>query len=302
LDGFPYQRANLLLCYLLLNHRYPQHRERLAAAFWGEFSASVARKQLRNSLWKLRMVLKSAGAEPDDYLQVSEESISLIGVSQFWLDVDVFEASLAGSQDLSPHELNAEQAGQVEQAVQLYTGDLLESVYEDWCIYDRERLRLLHQSALIQLMSYYGLTGDYGRGLKYGRAVLALDHTLEKVHRQIMRLEWLYGDRSAALAQYRLCAQILRDELGIPPMEETRNLYEKMLHGRIRAPEHLLAAEFDLRPQAAPPELPPLLSQDLLQKLQHLQEMMERNQAELHQIEGLISQLVPNRLPGKTRY
>lgn len=298
LDGFPYQRANLLFCFLLLNHRYPQHRERLAAAFWGEFSASVARKQLRNSLWKLRMTLKASGAEPDDYLQVSEESVSLISASPFWLDVDEFETFLSGSQDRSPRDLTPEMAAQVEQAVQLYKGDLLESIYEDWCIYDRERLRLMHQNALIQLMYFYGLTGDYARGLKYARAVLALDQTLEKVHRQIMCLEWLHGNRGAALAQYRLCAQTLREELGIAPMEETRALYEQMLHGRIRAPEQLLAAGMD--PQPAPPELPPLLAQDLLQKLQRLQETIERNQAELRQIEGMISQLVPNRLTGKS--
>ena len=63
LAGFPNQQCHLLLCYLLLNRHHPHYRERLAAVFWGDSPTAVARKSLRNALWRLRCALHAAGAD-----------------------------------------------------------------------------------------------------------------------------------------------------------------------------------------------------------------------------------------------
>jgi DNA-binding SARP family transcriptional activator len=232
LAGFPNQRCYFLLCYLLLNRHHPHHRERLAVLFWSEYPTTTSRKYLRNALWRLRQALQSVGAPADEYLLISDDSVCFLSSSRYWLDVKVFETTLTDYQDLSGQGLTAEQAAHLEEAVDLYIGDLLEGVYEDWCLYDRERLSLLCLNALSKLMVFHELNGTYERGLTYGERILARDHTREKVHRQMMRLYWLLGDRNAALIQYKRCVQILREELGIPPMEETRLLYERIVHNQ----------------------------------------------------------------------
>lgn len=295
LDGFPHQRASLLLCYLLLNHDYPHHRERLSATFWEEHPASVARKNLRNALWKLRQILQSVGAPPDNYLLTSDDSISFINSSLYWLDVDDFKETAARYEHLPGEELNAEQAAQLQDAANLYTGNLLESVYEDWCIYDREQLHLTHLSILNKLLVYYGISGDYERSLGYGKQILNLDNTMERVHRQVMCLEWLSGDRSGALAQYKLCAQILRDELDISPMEETHKLYKQMLHDQVRSSDWLLNQYcYSPIPMIQENDLTPGLALNLLKKLHQLQLSVEETSAEIRQIERMINRLFPN--------
>ena len=91
LSGFPNQQCCLVFCYLLLNREQPHHREKLASVFWGDFPTQVSRKNLRNNLWRLRQVLQSVGASPDDYLMMYEDSISFLSTGPYWLDIEVFE-------------------------------------------------------------------------------------------------------------------------------------------------------------------------------------------------------------------
>ncbi len=294
LPGFPNRQSYLLLCYLLLNRHHSHHRERLAAFFWNEYPTAVSRKYLRNALWQLRQALQLVGASADEYLLISDDSVSFLTSSRYWLDVEVFEATVTRCQDLSGYELTPEQAAHLEEATDLYTGDLLEGIYEDWCLYDRERLSLLYLNALSKLIAFHEVNGAYERGLTYGARILARDHTREKVHRQMMRLYWLLGDRNAALAQYKRCAQILREELGIPPMKETRLLYEQMLHSQFD-PTGQPARHGDSSPVMARSDasIPPL-TEYALQKLQHLEGLIEEISVELRHIERLISSSLPD--------
>src|SRR5262249_15660917 len=161
------------LSYLLLNRSHPLLRERLAAVFWGELPAQVSRKSLRNALWRLRHGLELIGASPDDYLLIGDESVALLTSDRCWLDVEAFETTLARYEDMSGQKLTADDASDLENAVALYTGDLLVGIYDDWCLYDRERLRLAHLNALYKLMSFHEMHGTYERGLAFGEVVLA---------------------------------------------------------------------------------------------------------------------------------
>jgi DNA-binding SARP family transcriptional activator len=289
LTGFPNRQCYLLLCYLLLNRPYPQTRERLAALFWREYPTHTSRKYLRNALWRLRQALQSVGAHVGDYLLIADDSISFQSASSYWLDIDVFETTIARDRGLLGQELTPEQAVHIEEAVDLYTGDLLEGIYADWCLYERERLFLLHLSALSRLMVFHQTHGTHERGLAYGERLLARDSTREKVHRQMMVLYWLLGDRAAAHAQYKRCCQILKEELHLPPMEQTRQLYEQIVHNQFDP------TSWQTRHGRSPPgmvqsdEAMPRLVEHALQRLHRLQAMVEQTSDELHNIERLIS-------------
>ena len=280
LPGFPGRQPWLLFCYLLLHRRQPLPRERLAAVFWGDYSTSVSRKHLRNALWRMRYALQSAGARPDDYLLVSEDAISFSPSARYSLDIEDFEAKITAYQHLSGPELTPDMALQLEQAVDLYTGDLLTGIYADWSLLESERLNLLYLNTLGKLMDFYEFQGDAENGLACGRRLLACDNTREKVHRQMMRLYWLAGDRGAALAQFNLCAQILADTLGVSPLPETTQLYRQMKEGCFE-PE-LWGRRRRVRPQSGScaEEV-----QMALFRLRQLQVTVEQVGAELERIE-----------------
>lgn len=281
LAGFPNQQVWLLLSYLLLNKYQAHSRERLAAVFWGDYPANIARKNFRNTLWRLRQVFTLAGGAPEDYLHISEHSVAFITYSPYWLDVDVFEEAAPFAQ-IAEQDLLPEQAGRLQQAVDLYDGDLLENIYEDWCLYERERLRLIYLNMLYKLMMYHAAHDRFELGLQYGDRLLCSDNTREDVHRQMMWMYWRSGNRSAALAQYKLCCQILRDEAGAAPMEQTVRLYQELIHADDPHP-----------PAAGQPENGLVsVAENALRQLHYLQQVLEQTNAELLKIEQLINQAV----------
>jgi DNA-binding SARP family transcriptional activator len=290
LVGFPSQLPNLLFCYLMLNRYHPQNREHLAAVFWDDCQTVIARKHLRNTLWRLRQILQSIGVVMEEYFFISEDSISFIKTSSYWLDIEPFEAAVTRCQDIAGHALTEEQAQSLEYAVSLYSDDLLMNLYEDWCLYDRERLRLLYLNTLSQLMLYHGSHGTYERGIQYGERILSMDSTREKVHRQMMWLHWLAGERSAALSQYQVCRQVLRDELGLPPMPVTRQLYEQMRDDHFQA-EDWFEGTPSSGSAASPANLRPA-SRKILEELHHLQEMIEAARAESQRFERLVGEIL----------
>jgi DNA-binding SARP family transcriptional activator len=282
------QQPCLLLCYLLLNQHYPHQRDPLAGVFWSDCPNDLARKKLRNTLWRLRQYLEAAGAASDDYLFVYEDNVSFNTTSQYWLDVNVFEAAVERCRNTSPQQLSPEQVRDLETAVELYVGDLLQGVYADWCLYDRERLRMDYISSLGKLMHSYGLSGDYEQGLKCGEKILSFDSTREKVYQHMMWLHFLAGNRKAALSQYKRCQQVLQDELGIVPTVETRWLKEMILSSSTH-PADLTQPQVDTQQQQAYLSRPdePFI-RTALEKLHFLQLMVDHAGAELRLLESMI--------------
>ena len=180
-------------------------------------------------LWRLRQTFQSLGAPADEYVSIKDDNAWFSTTSRYWLDVEVFEMTVARYRDVPGQALTLEQATELDQVVELYTGDLLEGIYDDWCQYDRERLRLLHLNALGKLMAFHEENGTYERGLMYGQRILDKDETRDDVHRLMMRLYWLAGDRNAAMAQYKSCVQALWEGLGISPLHETSATYQQMI-------------------------------------------------------------------------
>jgi DNA-binding SARP family transcriptional activator len=105
----------------------------------------------------------------------------------------------------------------------------LEGFYDDWALRERERLRLVYLKDLEYLMNYYKDRQDYSKSLAYGQKILEQDPLHEDIHREMMRLYMENGQRAHAVRQYQICQVHLAAELNIPPMEETQQLYQKIL-------------------------------------------------------------------------
>jgi DNA-binding SARP family transcriptional activator len=286
--GFPGQQHCLLFYYLLLNRRVSYTREQVAAVFWGDDSSSVALKNLRNSLWRLRQAFRSVGASVDDLISLQEDCIAFLDTDAYKLDVDRFEAAARLCLSESGSYLREDEITLLEEAVELYNGDLLEGIYEDWCLYERERLRLAFLNILIRLMDHHNRKGNYEHSLGYGKRILLLDPTRERVHRQIMLIHWMAGNRESALVQYRSCCRIMEMELGLKPSQETQHLYETILQSSSpSAPARL--EDFEISRGSAHLQAHQPLG-EMMQKLHVLEMIVEQTNAELHRLEGMIRQ------------
>ena len=227
LPPFATKKSRLLFSYLLLFRDRSHARDVLAGTFWGEYSDAVARKHLRDALWRIRQVLTAAGRRGLE-LEVEGHAIGVGVGHESWLDIREFEQTL---QRLGTHDVDCmkEDDAQVMQvAVDLYRADLLQEVYDDWCVYERERLRILALEGLQQLLSYHMRREEWSPALLRGQRLLQADPLNEPVHRDIMRCYAGMGNRGAAVRQFSICAQLLKQELDVDPSNATLVLYDEI--------------------------------------------------------------------------
>jgi DNA-binding SARP family transcriptional activator len=123
-------RAESLLAYLLLHRDAPQPRQRLAFLLWPDSTEAQAMTNLRQVLFNLRHALPDA----DRFIDVQRRTLQWRAGASLWLDVAVFERAIA--------------EGRMEDAVDVYTGDLLEGSYDDWLLDERARVAQLQLDAL----------------------------------------------------------------------------------------------------------------------------------------------------------
>jgi DNA-binding SARP family transcriptional activator len=167
-------KAQQLLWYLLIHRMEPQQREHLASLLWGDCPTAQSKKYLRKLLWQFQSVCESQlGMAPERLLLVTPEWIRLNPELDLWVDVASFEKALAEIQSFT--ELDEPGAEKLRRAARLYQGDLLEGCYEEWCLYERERLHGLYLVALNKLIEYCESHQEYEEGLDYGARILHYD-------------------------------------------------------------------------------------------------------------------------------
>lgn len=212
----PTLKSQSLLAYLVAFRHQPHTREHLAALFWGERPERRARRSLSTALWQIHHCLPRA-----DLLLSNTTSIQFNPQTSLWLDVEAFEA-LAAQPDLAS----------LRAAVDLYRGDFLDGFDDDWVVSERYRLESLLLDVLTRLMTIRETLGDHVGTLAAARQLLARDPLHEDAHRAVMRSLCHLGQRHAALSQYRICQQLLRQDLDAAPMTETQALYRAIVEGR----------------------------------------------------------------------
>jgi len=232
--SFPTQKACDLLLLLLLHAGRMRERDWIAEQLWPQRSAGKARRCLSTSLWRLR---KTVDAEQPGSRYILADRVRLMfdRGSPYWFDAEIFQQKAsAGLQGASLCDQSRVQA--LREALELYRGDLFEGCYDDWCLAERERLRLLLLRVLRRLQRHARLSGDLEAGVAYAERLLCLDALQEDVHREVMRCHVDAGHPTRALDHFRRCREMLNSELRVEPMPETWQLYHQIRAQRRSSP------------------------------------------------------------------
>jgi DNA-binding SARP family transcriptional activator len=250
--GFRSGKARALLYYLAVTGR-AQPRSVLAGLFWGGVAEHHARRSLTMTLSNLRQLIGS-------HLDIDRETVAFDANSPTWLDVAVFEAGVTAAPQ-------GQAIDELKQAIALYRGDFLAGFYlhdapefEQWLLVERTRLRERVLQALHRLADHLAARADLPQAIETMRRLLALEPWREEAHRYLMLLLARDGQRSAALAQFEICRQMLAAELDVEPGTETITLYEQIRAGELSGgdltssplPLHSPAPLHNLPPQSTP--------------------------------------------------
>jgi DNA-binding SARP family transcriptional activator len=223
-DSLTSSKARALLSYLSVTGR-SHPRQAIATLLWPQLSLSDARRNLRGVLMSLR---RTVGA----HLEINNHSLALNQSSDYWLDVNLFRASL----ELPPGKEPLPEA--LRQALALYRGDFLEDLYvrqsppfDEWVGELRTHLKELAVGACWALANHYAGIHDFDSAVANARRSVSLDPLSEVGWQLTMRFLALNGQRNQALSLYEELRAFLKSELSVPPSAETELLLEEIRSG-----------------------------------------------------------------------
>jgi TolB-like protein/tetratricopeptide (TPR) repeat protein len=234
------RKNQALLAALALAPSCAMTRARIAGLLWSDRGEDQARTSLRQALAALRKDLGDLGAT---LLSFGDERVRL---DLARIEVDAIEfRRLAKGNDLEA----------LRKAKALLRGNLLadleiaDPAFESWLSQERRRLDDITITLFDKLCEH-----ESGVSLvEMARRLVDLDPTREPSHRRLMLAYAQMGERAAALHQYDLLRNLLRDEFDTVPEGETETLRRRLLSGQFERTDKTAVREVnDLNPLDEP--------------------------------------------------
>jgi LuxR family transcriptional regulator, maltose regulon positive regulatory protein len=227
-------KAVEILKRLLVSRTEPVTRDSIMGWLWPESSFKRARWSLNSTLHAIRKLLSGwpGFATGSDPLQCEKGAYRLCPTVRVETDIDEFDVSYERGRRLQKAHRTQEAAAEYEKAIELYRGDyLLEDLYEDWTMVERERLANAYVDMLGRLAVHYMEGGQYQEAIRACYRLLEKDRCHEGSYRVLMRCYVSLGLRGRALYHYRLCKEELERQYGEPPSSETQALRQSIIGG-----------------------------------------------------------------------
>lgn len=179
----------------------PRSRRMLAGLLWPESSEDQAADSVRVSIFHIFHDLPGLLADSRDPLALKEEvEIDFGRVSRLIGEID--RPGFVPPGDATEIIRNAE---------------LLPGWYEEWVLYEQERLQHQRMAALEALAAHYLSWGSLFRAQEAARIAVSIEPLRESAQLILIQCYLAADDRASALLVYRDFRALLEGELGVAP-------------------------------------------------------------------------------------
>lgn len=223
----PPYRTHSLLAFLLLRDKLPIKRERLGGLLYGELPESKVRRRISDYIWLIKKHLPGFPIISNvEYIDLDKSSI--------WLDLEAFR-----------EDINQSEVGQTESFLELYKGELLPELYDDWVFVERERWRSYYLMALREHIGKLLAFKKFESAISNAERLLREEPYDEATVRLLMQTYIKVGRRGAALAAYEKYYLLSTEQFGLEPDARTKQIY-KALKLQATTPRQILEDRFEI--------------------------------------------------------
>jgi DNA-binding SARP family transcriptional activator len=189
----------------LLALRGPATRSALAGTLWPDVMEERARACLRTAIWRLN---EASGSIVD-----ARPGALALG-RHVRMDIQDFTAT-------AHHVLAASAEGTGAACSSLMgMGELLPGWYQDWVVFERERLHHLRLHALEALSARLVAQEQYAPALEAALESTRIDPLRESAHRAVVTVHLAENNHADAVRHFKAFRRLLRTELGIEPSKQ----------------------------------------------------------------------------------
>jgi DNA-binding SARP family transcriptional activator len=222
-------KARAVFQYLLVHQDRPTRRDVLMALQWPDHSHNSARNNLNVALYSLRNTLDGLGHDAQPILY-RDGCYILNPDMTWWIDRNEFLSAVDDARQARRAERPEQVIGAYRKAIQLYRGPLFEDDGGgEWYLPEQRRLQDLYDQALEDIAKIHFELGEVPDAVAFGQLAITNDPCSEAIHRLLMRCYASQHQQQLVSRQYRVCVTALRDELGVPPSDETTQLFRELI-------------------------------------------------------------------------
>ncbi|MYL35050.1 transcriptional regulator [Pontibacillus yanchengensis] len=218
---------------LLVTKRHTQlQKEEIYQHLWPDQEEEGANRSFKvalNALLKTVEPHRKARAE-SFFIKKDGNAYGLNPKSGYELDSAIFEEWVAaGLEENDAYRAKA----LLEKGLALYKGDFLpDQRFADWCLNERERLQVLFLRGAEKLAQVSVRLQDFDTCIYWGESILRMDQTWEEAYRLLMYSYYQKNNRPQAIKWYKKCCDVLDRELGVEPMNPTREMYDIVMSAK----------------------------------------------------------------------
>lgn len=217
----PGRQGRLLFARLVLERRAPAAREALVELLWGGMPPDAADSALSALLSKLRRVVAIEG----------RSAVRLALPPDAWVDVEAAAEALHRAESAVARQDWAAAWGPARVAQHVCERPFLPGESGDWAAARRRA----QEATLVRALELAGLAAariggaELATAERAARRLLELAPLRESGTRLLMEVHARRGNRAEALLAYDELRRRLREELGVPPSDETQALHRSLL-------------------------------------------------------------------------
>lgn len=227
-DAWTTKRARDIFCYIATSKHRRVDKEVLIDAFWGDEELSAIEKNFHPTISHIRKALNSNQSFKQNFLVFRDGAYQLNPELSYSIDTEEFETAMAEAEKAKRENDGKIFRENLEKANELYRGEFMAGVYEDWAE-ERRNYYVEQYSRVLNALAKLAFSDkSWSNALKYSNAILQNDPFREDAHRLIMKIYAAQGKRSAVVEQFEALQALLKKELGVSPAPETRKIFQEL--------------------------------------------------------------------------
>ena len=221
-DAWTTRRARDIFCHIATSPHRRVSKDILIDEFWKDEELSSIEKNFHPTISHIRKALNSRQTFKQNFIVFRDGAYQLNPELSYSIDTEDFENFIAEAEKAKKENDTDSFLQNLEAAHELYRGEFMSGIYEDWAEEKRNYFAEQHSRVLSALAKMSFKEKNWSKALKFTNEILTEDPFREDMHRLLMKVLSAQGKRAAVKEQFESLEKLLRNELGVSPAPETR--------------------------------------------------------------------------------
>lgn len=228
-DAWTTRRARDIFCHIATSPHRRVSKDVLMDEFWKDEELSAIEKNFHPTISHIRKALNSRQTFKQNFIVFRDGAYQLNPELSYSIDTEEFESLISEAEKAKKDGDTELFLENLEAAHDLYRGEFMSGIYEDWADEKRNYFIEQHSRVLSALAKMSFKEKNWSKALRFINEILTEDPFREDMQRLLMKTLGAQGKRAAVKEHFESLETLLKKELGVSPSPETKKVFQELL-------------------------------------------------------------------------